>query len=145
MEKTVDFIKRYYQTPLVILGFFLVWQFAVMILHVREFILPGIDRLRLAAYETPVVRGNPVLPEIRQMTLERIVFAAREILGAKERPILLQKLRYDTASYADVEVRMKADDVTEFQCDVIEPTAEAILEIPQTRGQWLARIGGTRP
>lgn len=41
MEKAVDFVKRHYQTPLVILGFFLLWQFAVMLFNVREFILPS--------------------------------------------------------------------------------------------------------
>ncbi|GAK56514.1 hypothetical protein U27_03476 [Candidatus Vecturithrix granuli] len=41
MQKIVDAIKRHYQTVLVILGFFLVWQFSVMIFQVREFILPS--------------------------------------------------------------------------------------------------------
>ena len=40
-EKTFDAIKRNYQTPLVILMFFLAWQFAVVIFNVREFILPS--------------------------------------------------------------------------------------------------------
>jgi NitT/TauT family transport system permease protein len=41
MEKILDFFKRNYQTPLVILVIFLVWQFAVMLFNVREFILPS--------------------------------------------------------------------------------------------------------
>lgn len=41
MQKVVEAIKRHYQTVLVILGFFLVWQFSVMIFGVREFILPS--------------------------------------------------------------------------------------------------------
>ncbi len=41
MPKIGDAIKRHYQTVLVILGFFLVWQFSVMIFQVREFILPS--------------------------------------------------------------------------------------------------------
>lgn len=41
MPKIGDTIKRHYQTVLVILGFFLVWQFSVMIFQVREFILPS--------------------------------------------------------------------------------------------------------
>ena len=40
-EKTFDAIKRNYQTPFVILMFFLVWQFVVVIFNVREFILPS--------------------------------------------------------------------------------------------------------
>ena len=39
--KTFDTIKRNYQTPFVILIFFLVWQFSVMIFNIREFILPS--------------------------------------------------------------------------------------------------------
>jgi len=39
--KTFDAIKKNYQTPLVILMFFLAWQFAVVIFNVREFILPS--------------------------------------------------------------------------------------------------------
>ena len=41
MEKIFDIVKRNYQTPLVILTLFLVWQFSVMIFNVREFILPS--------------------------------------------------------------------------------------------------------
>lgn len=41
MENIFQAIRRNYQTLLVILGFFLVWQFAVMIFKVREFILPS--------------------------------------------------------------------------------------------------------
>ncbi len=40
-EKTFDTIKINYQTPFVILIFFLVWQFSVVIFNVREFILPS--------------------------------------------------------------------------------------------------------
>ena len=40
-EKTFDTIKRNYQTPFVILIFFLVWQLSVMIFNIREFILPS--------------------------------------------------------------------------------------------------------
>ena len=40
-EKTFDAIKRNYQTPFVILMFFLVWQLSVVIFNVREFILPS--------------------------------------------------------------------------------------------------------
>jgi len=39
--KTFDAIKSNYQTPLVILIFFLIWQFSVVIFNVREFILPS--------------------------------------------------------------------------------------------------------
>jgi NitT/TauT family transport system permease protein len=41
VQKLLGGLKRNYQTPLVIIGFFLVWQFSVMIFHVREFILPS--------------------------------------------------------------------------------------------------------
>ena len=41
MEKILDLFKRNYQTPLVILVIFLVWQFAVVFFNVREFILPS--------------------------------------------------------------------------------------------------------
>ncbi len=41
MEKPLDIIKRNYQTPLVILILFLVWQLAVILFNVREFILPS--------------------------------------------------------------------------------------------------------
>ena len=41
MQKIVEAVKRHYRTVLVIIGFFLVWQFSVMIFHVREFILPS--------------------------------------------------------------------------------------------------------
>jgi NitT/TauT family transport system permease protein len=41
MEKIVRTLKKHYQTLLVILGFFLVWQFSVMLFKVREFILPS--------------------------------------------------------------------------------------------------------
>lgn len=40
-EKTFGTLKRNYQTPSVILIFFLVWQISVMIFNVREFILPS--------------------------------------------------------------------------------------------------------
>ena len=39
--KALDAFKRNYRTPFVILMFFLVWQFAVMIFNIREFILPS--------------------------------------------------------------------------------------------------------
>jgi NitT/TauT family transport system permease protein len=39
--RTFDAVKRNYQTPLVILAFFLIWQFSVVIFNVREFILPS--------------------------------------------------------------------------------------------------------
>lgn len=41
MGKIVESIKKHYRTGLVIVGFFLVWQFSVMIFNVREFILPS--------------------------------------------------------------------------------------------------------
>ena len=41
MDKTLDLFKRNYQTPLVILIMFLVWQTAVNLFNVREFILPS--------------------------------------------------------------------------------------------------------
>jgi ABC-type nitrate/sulfonate/bicarbonate transport system permease component len=41
MEKLLDIFKRNFQTPLVILVIFLIWQFAVMLFNVREFILPS--------------------------------------------------------------------------------------------------------
>jgi NitT/TauT family transport system permease protein len=39
--RAFDAVKRNYQTPLVILAFFLIWQFSVVIFNVREFILPS--------------------------------------------------------------------------------------------------------
>ena len=41
MKKPLDIFKRNYQTPLVILVIFLVWQLAVILFNVREFILPS--------------------------------------------------------------------------------------------------------
>ena len=41
MEKILDIFKRNFQTPLVILAIFLIWQFAVVLFNVREFILPS--------------------------------------------------------------------------------------------------------
>jgi len=41
MKKFVSSIKTYYQTPVTIVSFFLLWQAAVMLFSVREFILPS--------------------------------------------------------------------------------------------------------
>jgi NitT/TauT family transport system permease protein len=41
MEKISDIFKNNFQTPLVILVIFLIWQFAVVLFDVREFILPS--------------------------------------------------------------------------------------------------------
>jgi NitT/TauT family transport system permease protein len=41
MEKVLDIFRRNFQTPLVILVIFLIWQFGVMLFNVREFILPS--------------------------------------------------------------------------------------------------------
>ncbi|MBD3306051.1 ABC transporter permease subunit [candidate division KSB3 bacterium] len=41
MEYLVQTLRRHYQTLLVILGFFVVWQVAVILFEVREFILPS--------------------------------------------------------------------------------------------------------
>ena len=40
-HKTLEAVKRNYQTPFVILVFFLVWQLCVTIFNIREFILPS--------------------------------------------------------------------------------------------------------
>ena len=41
MEKIAGIFKKNFQTPLVILSIFLIWQFAVVFFDVREFILPS--------------------------------------------------------------------------------------------------------
>ncbi len=41
MKKFIDSVKTHYQTPVTILSFFVFWQVAVMLLSVREFILPS--------------------------------------------------------------------------------------------------------
>ena len=41
MVKILDIFKRNYQTPLVVLVIFFIWQFAVMVFNIREFILPS--------------------------------------------------------------------------------------------------------
>ena len=41
MEKILDIFKKNYQTPLVILVIFFIWQAAVVLFNVREFILPS--------------------------------------------------------------------------------------------------------
>jgi len=41
MENLLDIFKKNYQTPLVILVIFLIWQLAVTLFNVREFILPS--------------------------------------------------------------------------------------------------------
>jgi NitT/TauT family transport system permease protein len=41
MKKIVDSIKTHYQTPLTLISFFILWQVAVMLFSVREFILPS--------------------------------------------------------------------------------------------------------
>ena len=41
MEKILDIFKKNYQTPLVILVIFFIWQAAVVLLNVGEFILPS--------------------------------------------------------------------------------------------------------
>jgi NitT/TauT family transport system permease protein len=80
--KTFDAAKRNYQTTLVILIFFLVWQFAVMIFNVREFILPS----PLSALEhllLPQPDANYNWPVHISATLYAVVisFAATSLIG----------------------------------------------------------------
>ena len=81
-EKTFDAIKRNYQTPFVILMFFLVWQFAVVIFNVREFILPSpLSALEHLLLPQPDANYNWLVHISATLYAVLASFAATSILG----------------------------------------------------------------
>ena len=81
-EKTFDAIKRNYQTPFVILMFFLVWQLAVVIFNVREFILPSpLSALEHLLLPQPDANYNWLVHISATIYAVLASFAATSILG----------------------------------------------------------------
>jgi NitT/TauT family transport system permease protein len=77
-----DAIKRNYQTPLVILIFFLIWQFSVVIFNVREFILPSpLSALEHLLLPQPDANYNWLVHISATIYAVLASFAATSILG----------------------------------------------------------------
>jgi NitT/TauT family transport system permease protein len=77
-----DAIKRNYQTPLVILIFFLIWQLAVVIFNVREFILPSpLSALEHLLLPQPDANYNWLVHISATIYAVLASFAATSILG----------------------------------------------------------------
>jgi NitT/TauT family transport system permease protein len=80
--KIFDAIKRNYQTPLVILIFFLIWQFSVVIFNVREFILPSpLSALEHLLLPQPDANYNWLVHISATIYAVLASFAATSILG----------------------------------------------------------------
>jgi NitT/TauT family transport system permease protein len=80
--RTFDAIKRNYQTPLVILIFFLIWQFSVVIFNVREFILPSpLSALEHLLLPQPDANYNWLVHISATIYAVLASFAATSILG----------------------------------------------------------------
>ena len=108
---------------------------------------PGIDRLRLATDQTPIDRADPFSTEDRELRLEAISKASREVFRAQERAFGLDSQLIDQIlEFLWAAVVMERDDVGPFELQRPNCRRHGLDRIePEARRQRLARVAIVRP